>query len=307
MKRNNAFSNYIVLMNEALSRNDFNAYHSIRRMLDEEVDEYQDKQKLIRESKTTNFGVLNRIVEDALPSLFMKNKKVLGKIVKLIKEDKNLSTQFKFYNMISSCPKELVEKVSSDTLLENYLNIIHESVDHKGVVESNKKLSSLLERCGLRLSDHINEDDMRLYRSVDTLFKKRPSLSNANLIQEACSFVSDYMDEHKTEKKDEENKVYEMIDTFEKNLKTNLNEDERSLVSIISMANKPIYEQRKNKVFDSFKNECIKAIDKMIKENGTNSELESLKTQINEMAYSSETVTKDLAKLLEIRDILIEK
>ena len=44
----------------------------------------------------------------------------------------------------------------------------------------------------------------------------------------------------------------------------------------------------------------------MLKEDSDNTELNGLSKQINEMKYNKETIIKDLAKLLEIRDILMD-
>jgi hypothetical protein len=44
----------------------------------------------------------------------------------------------------------------------------------------------------------------------------------------------------------------------------------------------------------------------MLKEDSDNVELKGLSDQINEMTFDKNNIVKDIAKLLEIRDILID-
>ena len=94
------FSNYINIMNEALQNNDFKAYEYVRDMLEEAIDDKKHEQELMNEMNTTNFGVLNHIFENELPALIKTNKKAVRDVIKTIKEDKNLRSQFNFYNVI---------------------------------------------------------------------------------------------------------------------------------------------------------------------------------------------------------------
>ena len=44
----------------------------------------------------------------------------------------------------------------------------------------------------------------------------------------------------------------------------------------------------------------------MLKEDSDNAELKGLSEQINEMQFNKDSIVKDIAKLLEIRDILMD-
>ena len=59
-------------------------------------------------------------------------------------------------------------------------------------------------------------------------------------------------------------------------------------------------------MFNKLKEDCLKAIGKMLSEDKDNVELNSLSKQLNEMKFNNETIVKDVAKLLEIRDILMD-
>ena len=65
--------------------------------------------------------------------------------------------------------------------------------------------------------------------------------------------------------------------------------------------------EKKEKLFNRFKNECLNTINKLISESeGEEKEgLLAIKEQIVDKEYCAETLVKDMAKLLEIRDILM--
>ena len=112
------------------------------------------------------------------------------------------------------------------------------------------------------------------------------------------------MENHKVINDAKKKDVGSLIEEFENKLKTNLNESEMSFVKQITDFKSPIAEQRKEKLFNKFKNECVEKLNKMLKENKDNESLKSLSKQIGEMKYNNESIVGDIAKLLEIRDIL---
>ena len=113
------------------------------------------------------------------------------------------------------------------------------------------------------------------------------------------------MDDHKDDKKVSKD-VETLVREFEEKLKNNLNESEMSFVQQITDFRSPIAEQRKEKLFNKFKNECIEKINTMLKEDADNVELKGLSEQISGMQFNKESIVKDISKLLEIRDILMD-
>ena len=87
----------IEIMNEALKRNDFKAYNVAKSMLEETIEDSKQEEALLAEMNTNNFGILNHIFEQQLPTLIKSNKKAVRDVIKTIKEDKNLLGQFNFY------------------------------------------------------------------------------------------------------------------------------------------------------------------------------------------------------------------
>jgi ribonuclease D len=114
------------------------------------------------------------------------------------------------------------------------------------------------------------------------------------------------MNKHKDDKINESVDPQQLIEEFENKLKDTLTESEMSFVKEITDWRSPIAEQRKEKLFNKFKNECIDKVNDMLKEDAGNAELESLKKQLEEQKFNKETIVQDIAKLLEIRDILLD-
>ena len=67
-----------------------------------------------------------------------------------------------------------------------------------------------------------------------------------------------------------------------------------------------MHQKKKENLFNKFKNECINTIETLLEtaENDDKEGLEAIKEQLKSMVFSENTLVKDVAKLLEIRDIL---
>jgi ribonuclease D len=125
-------------------------------------------------------------------------------------------------------------------------------------------------------------------------------------LTESVDSLKNYVNKHKDDKVNESVDPQQLIEEFENKLKDTLTESEMSFVKEITDWRSPIAEQRKEKLFNKFKNECIDKVNDMLKEDAGNAELESLKKQLEEQKFNKETIVQDIAKLLEIRDILLD-
>ena len=302
---NKEFSNYINIMSEALKREDFKAYEYTKSMLDECIEEYKENKALMNEMKTSNFGILNHIFESQLPTLLKVNKKAVRDVVKAIREDVNLRSEFNFYNVIKNqYNSDLSSKIGAEAMLNEIADVIINNINQDTVIDSNKKLRKIMEDNNVIPIDYVDDDSRKLYESGHILLTNKKKASNMIALLESQKSVCEYMENHKvindTKKKD----VGSLIEEFENKLKTNLNESEMSFVKQITDFKSPIAEQRKEKLFNKFKNECVEKLNKMLKEDKDNESLKSLSKQIGEMKYNNESIVGDIAKLLEIRDIL---
>ena len=302
-KYNKEFSHYANVIAEALSKGDLSTYRAADALLKESVSAYEMEKKLEAQLNTRNFGVLNHIFEQELPRLFKTNKKAVREVVKLIKEDKNLLNQFNFY-------KALKEYNSSSVDSETYLKRLVEEFDNKINHEnlccaiSNEKLRDTLIENNVVPSEFIDEKDMSLYEDVETLTCTKVLLSNTLSILEAEKRVANMLNENK--KVEDSKPKVDAIREFEENMRDTLTESEIDLVKTITSAREPIAEAKREKLFNSYRDECIKKVDEMIVSEPYNDELKGLKQQIESKTYNKETIVEDMAKLLAIRDVLDE-
>jgi hypothetical protein len=308
-KYNKEFSNYISIMKEALDRENFSAYEAARDMLDESIEDCKHRKELESQLNTSNFGVLNHIFEERLPELFKTNKKAVRDVIKLIKEDKNLSAQFDFYENIRNYKGKISEMVDPVQFLSQFNAVVekHNLIDKDTIIESNKKLRKVLKENNVVPTEFISEEAMNLYNAGHNLLTKKQTLKNVAIISESIDSVKNYMNKHKGDKVNESVDPHQLIADFENKLKETLTESEMAFVQEITDWRSPIAEQRKEKLFNKFKNECIDKINEMLSEDAGNVELESLKKQIEEQKFNKESIVNDIAKLLEIRDILLDK
>lgn len=305
-KYQNEFSNYIKIMDEALQKNDFKAYEYAKSVLDESIEESKERQSLLNEMNTNNFGVLNHIFEQQLPSLFKSNKKAVRDVIKLIKEDNNLKNEFAFYNAVKTQYKgKAANIVGSKEVLEKLAEISVKGIDQKSVKNSNRKLKKVMLENGIVPTEHIDDENMALYESCHTILTCKKSTENMIPLMESYHNVCQYMEKHKNDNITETKDVNDLIREFEDKLRTNLNESEMSFVQQIVDFKTPIAEKRKEKLFNKLKEDCLTAITSMLKEDSDNAELKSLNKQINELSFNKDKIVEDIAKLLEIRDILM--
>ena len=159
--------------------------------------------------------------------------------------------------------------------------------------------------CGVKPTEFVDEESMKLYENGNIILSNKRTTNNALNLIESYDAVSKWMDIHKEDKKVGQD-ADQMIKEFEEKLKNNLNESEMSFVQQITDWRSPLAEQRKEKLFNKFKNECIEKINSMLKEDANNVELKGLSDQLSEMKFDKNNIVKDIAKLLEIRDILMD-
>lgn len=300
-------TNYIEIMQEALNHNDYDAFEVARAMLDEAVSDKRNDEGLKKQMDTTNFGVLNHIFESELPMLLKTNKKAVKEVIKTIKEDSNLLAEFNFYNTIKEGYKgDMPTKADAEYFLEKLVKIVSEDIDLQSVKSSNKKLRNIMKENNVCPSDFIDDEAMQLYESGNIILTKKKTTANMVPLIESYDSICKYMERHKDDEVENKFDINEAISVYEDKLKATLNESEMSFVKEITTFKGPIAEKRRTNLFNSLKNECIKKINEMLSENSENGELSSLKEQISGMEFSNETIVKDVAKLLEIRDILFD-
>lgn len=302
---NKKIDDYIAIIKESLAKKDFDMYHKAIDLFEDTVAKMENQKLLESEISANNFGLLNNLFENVLPELFKKDRKLIGRVMRTIKEDKNLLSQFQFYNAL----RNYNGNTDSTVFVKTALSLTESKLDKKSVIKSNRKFAELIKENGIYPDNNLSEDERIFFESCNNLLTKHETLSNINTLTESLCNVSNYINNHKaitTNKVD----LDEMLSKYDKTLKNNLNEEERSLVMDITNINNKNADIKREKLLNKFKKDSLAEIHKLMDSTEDGDEKESLKSleeQINSMEYCPETIVKDLAKLIEIYDILKDK
>lgn len=292
------WKDYVDKAYESLKNNHFDEYDDFMSKADEIYNLYREDNKLTYEC--VNFGMANYIFEDALPNLFKTNKKLVKEFIETIKNDTNLLNQFKFFNAL----KNINEGLDKRLYISDALQILKNNINVKSLNESNKKLYKIIKENNIRPREIINENELKYFNSCDYLFKNNPKLNNLNSINENLNTVIEYCSYKSINSSslDFDN----MMESFETKYKNVLTEEEKSFVKDIIDTKSDNATEKKETLFNKIKSECIETLNTLL-ESSDNDEKDGLKTikgQINNMMFCENTLVKDIAKLLEIRDIL---
>ena len=184
------FSNYMQIMNEALDKEDFRTYGTVRMMLDEAVEERKNDKALEDELNTSNFGILNHIFEQRLPELFKKDKKAVRDVIKTIKEDNNLLSQFNYYNSIRNYHGSITGVLKPEGMVQRLNETVLPSIDRETLAKSNKKFRKTLEEHRIVPNEMISEEMRRLYESGhNILSKNHGNVANLGVIAESTKNI----------------------------------------------------------------------------------------------------------------------
>jgi hypothetical protein len=300
------FSKYVkqwqdtsIKLNEAMQKDDFK---TADKLIKESVDlynKYKSASQLPEQNKDKSFGELNYMLETQLHT---KDKEIIKECMDYVKNDPNLLYQFRFIDSLRnySCNGNAKDYVNEA------LNMAKENIDKKTLKESVKKFSSFLALKEIG-NETIKEEDVRFYKNCNKLISENKKMGNLSDYTNTLNEVAEYVEKHK------KNPNLQDVDKLTEDLSqkiANLSEESQSLVKDIIDFKNPMVEENQKKVFNRFKNECLDQIN-VLKETITDQTelngLESLKEDIEKRIYCKETIVKDLATLLEIRDILLEK
>lgn len=285
---------------QAMKRGNLEAAEKFHQEMEDAYERYREASDFESNTMNSDFASLNMALESAMPRLFLKNKKAVKDCIKLIKEDKNLLTQFKFCNALKkfNCNSDAKDYVNES------LELVSNDLDLKTIKESNNKLAKLMVKYNIKPAEELNESDIKFANSCDYLLNHKKTLTNLTEFVNNMKVVGDYIVENKKEIENKVN-VLAMAEQVEKKLNS-LNEAEQALVKDIMMANNSIAEQKRQNLFNKIKNECIEKINKMISENNGDEKerLLNLKETILLKEYDKNNIVGDIAKLLEIGAVL---
>lgn len=285
-----------------LKKNNFQAYSALMEQANNVFEDYKRDSDLTYICK--NFGMANHIFEDALPKLIKNDKKAVKEFMTTIKEDKNLSAQFNFYNALRNYTNDL----DAREYVKESIEMLSKSVDKKTVAESNKKLGRIITEHDIKPSEEISDEYKELFEACNYVSRHDKKLSNLSLHTISTNVIVEHITKNGKDRKSENNESFEsVVESFNKKYLPLLNEEEKSFVQEIMDAKHGSDKSRKEGLFNNLKNECIKCVNNLLGEASEDERiaLNGVLEQINNKTFSESTLVEDIAKMLEIRDVLL--
>lgn len=292
-------------LSSALRKNDIEIADTWFNRIKNDYEKYKSEMDYKDSTYKATAGALGTMFESVLPTLFVNNKRAVGEIIKLIKEDSNIKSQLQFFETM----KNYDGLSDAKDYIKESIDLASRGINMSTLKESNNKLASLIIKHNIKPNDVIDEDKEAFFEAGTYLLTHRKKLNNLSQISANRNIVETYINAHKKDiEKEDTNIIKQTTENFDKKLGM-LTEAERSLVMDIINSKSSIAEQRQRKFFDSLKEKCISKLNKMINESSDENKdgLLAIKEEITSMQYCKETIVKDTAKLLEVGSVLSDK
>ena len=292
-------------LSSALRKNDIEIADTWFNRIKNDYEKYKSEMDYKDSTYKATADALGTMFESVLPTLFVNNKRAVGEIIKLIKEDSNIKSQLQFFETM----KNYDGLSDAKDYIKESIDLASRGINMSTLKESNNKLASLIIKHNIKPNDVIDEDKEAFFEAGTYLLTHRKKLNNLSQISANRNIVETYINAHKKDiVKEDTNIIKQTTENFDKKLGM-LTEAERSLVMDIINSKSSIAEQRQRKFFDSLKEKCISKLNKMINESSDENKdgLLAIKEEITSMQYCKETIVKDTAKLLEVGSVLSDK
>lgn len=292
-----------IKMNEAMQKDDFKLADRLMNESVEVYNRYKECSGYPKSNRERTFGELNYMLESELPMMFKKNKKAVKDLTKLMKEDKNLRSAFRF--------TDALRKYNCEGDAKNYvtesLELAANDINRKTFKESVEKLADMLSKYEIG-GYSLDEDIVRYFNDCEKVLFEEKKLTNLTEHTNRINSIASYIENHKSPVVESKKSIETLSEELQKKL-ANLTEEEQSLVQDIIDFRKPQVEEKQEKLFNRFKNECLDTVRELMSEANEDEKegLNAIKKQLEGKTYCKETIVQDIAKLLEIRDVLMEK
>ena len=291
----------ILEMAAALKKNDAEIADTWFRRLQKDYEEYKNDIEYQDNVTNSTVGEMGTMFESELPKLFVKNKRAVGEITRLIKEDANIKSQLQFFEAM----KNYDGVADAKEYIKESVELASKNINLNTLKESNDKFAKLIIKYGVKGEDEINESKSAFFNAGTYLLTHKKKLNNLSQISANRNIVESYINDHKKTIQEDRINIKKLTEDFDKKMAM-LNEDERALVNDIINSGSSVAEKRQIRFFNDLKEKCLDKINRMITESSDEDRegLESIKEEIASMQYCKETIIKDTAKLLEVGAVL---
>lgn len=248
--------------------------------------------------ESRNFGKIFKVFENNTNKLFetKEGSKAIAAIVKTIKNDKDLSTEFKIYEAIEN-PKGVknVEMYTHDVIS------LIESFNSPSIKEKNQKLLEKIRSFGLDEAISMDSDTELLYENIDFLINNKKSLDNVGKFSEAKNIITETIKNNASSNIMNVDEVVDfMSEKIEEKYDKLLTEDEKEFINELTAPGVNL-----EKVFNTTKKNLQTSLMEAILNEPENSEdWKQLLEKVKSKTFSKETAIADIAEMVESQNIL---
>jgi len=285
------WQNNTVKAGECLSKKNFKEARDYSNKAMLVLDEIRAKEEFFA-NELTNFGVINSIVNEQIVSLYTNNKEFYNEWKKTIKEDKNLATEFKFYDALTN--------FRSGNDAEKYVNevmtIAQKSIDVKTLAESNKKAFELLRKYEIAPVKSLTNEDITYFTACQKLLECTGDFADINTKLEATKTICESIEDRSY--------VNNLVDEgkkFDEQLSL-MPESVRTVIKDLSDSEKA------ESVFNRFKNECLAMVTEHmagIEDAEERAKFEAVKAKVEAKQYDKEKVCEDVIKFINFQSEIL--
>lgn len=296
---------WVLKENEALQAGNADEAEKYHQLADDAYKNYREDTRMHYEFESKTFGELKTIFENNLVTLFKNKSNIIKEYTNLIKGDKNLTAEHHFFTALQN----IQEGSDVKTYINEALELVGNRINYNTINESNKKVNSLLNKYRNELIQDVDEDVIKLAESCNYVLTHKKKISNLNEMNNHLSVIATYATSHLKNPVNESVNTNKLIEDFERKVDSLLNEEEKSFVQEIMNAKKSSDNAKQKKLFEKFKGDCLNQINKMLSESNDaeKEQLLNIKEQLLNKEFCVETLVKDMAKLLEMRDVLMSE
>lgn len=300
-----------------MAKFDFNDCNDVKKLKTEINNILESRiQKLELESALKNlsaqpFGAIKNVFEGITDKLYetTEGKKIIGKYVRAIRENKNTADAYSVYEFVYHSPH-----VSNPNMLLTEALYMVSGMDKQQFAEGKKKIAEIVAE-GINLvgkdANFVDENINRGYginEAIDFLMLNPKNFENLDEYINKFSYVENHLTENMAEKPTESASKTgkELIDSLNEAM-DGLNSWEKEAISDITLAK--LSNRDMSELFEEYKNGCIEKIDENIEKGATTEEksrLETMKKQLSEKQYSEENLYEDIVTLSELKATLSE-
>ena len=259
-----------------------------------------------------SLGDLNSLFESVSVNLFdtENGKKIIGKYVKALKENKELGKAFAIYHIVKS-----PEHISDVNLFLSEAFSISGNIDKKKLNEGKKKISNIVAEAvteGNMSASQINDivsESKDVNSAIEYLIVNKKTAKNIYEHVNKLSILKEHVCASVPEKSEETDKG---VKDLSEELVSTLNEsgletwENKAIWDIVSTN---LSKGSKEELFEKYKSNCVNKINDILNERedvAEKSRLSSMKQQLEGKSYSEGTLTEDVLNLSKLYHTLSE-